>query len=100
MPTYGISILSVVDEEMALDLEDDSVVELYFHTPKATFTVEKEYLVYDAAAFAGDVGGMGGILLGISVVAVYQEAAELVRALLAWLDAKRSRRRRVSRRDT
>ena len=37
-------------------------------------TVRREYLAYDAINLAGDVGGMIGMLLGASVLALYDMA--------------------------
>ncbi len=44
-------------------------------------TVTEEFLVYDLPGFAGDVGGVVGILLGTSVLALYDHVHQLVRYL-------------------
>lgn len=40
--------------------------------------MRKEFLVYDLASFAGDVGGIVGMLLGTSVIALYDGANHLL----------------------
>ncbi len=40
-------------------------------------TVRTEHLVYDWTSLSGDVGGMMGLLLGLSVLAIYDGALEL-----------------------
>ncbi len=55
---------------MTLDLLQE------FYIPKPIFTVKEEYLVYDEASFLADCGGMGGILLGFSLLSFYDWVAE------------------------
>ncbi len=54
---------------------------LYFYIPTSTVTVKEEFLVYDWVSFVADCGGMGGILLGLSLLAGYQAFVELIQWL-------------------
>ncbi len=42
-----------------------------FYIPQPTFTIEEEYIVYDWFSFLADCGGMGGILLGFSMLSFF-----------------------------
>ncbi len=50
----------------------------YFYIPTSSITVKEEFLIYDWLSFAADCGGMGGILLGLSLLAGYQAFLELL----------------------
>ncbi len=53
--------------------------EIVVYIPEPEFMVIEEFLVYSAASFAADCGGMGGILLGVSLLALYDAAIANVR---------------------
>ncbi len=61
--------------------------ELIIYVPEPEFSVVEEFLVYSAASFVADCGGMGGILLGVSLLALFDAAAANVKL------ARRARRR-------
>ncbi len=44
---------------------------LHLFIPEPQFTVSEEFVVFDRLAFAADCAGMGGILLGVSLLAAY-----------------------------
>ena len=80
MPTYQVRALP--DFAFANPLENAEAnrsLELNAYSPKGAYTVVKEYLVYDLGDLAGDVGGMGGMLLGVTVLTVYDSATKFVR---------------------
>ncbi len=51
---------------------------LQFYIDPPYITVREEYPVYDWAAAAGDVGGMMGMLLGISCLALVKDFAAVL----------------------
>ncbi len=63
---------------------NDTIAMLYLNRPKPTFAVKEEFVVYDIGSFLADCAGMGGIMLGASVLALYDwmwKHASIVRKL-------------------
>ena len=78
MPTYNVELESTYEEENEEATEDHQAsVYLHFYIPNPGFEVKREYLIYDLGSLAGDVGGMGGILLGISIGAIYDRIKQV-----------------------
>ena len=46
-----------------------------------TFIEEEQYVVYDLYSFFADIGGYMGLLLGSSLLSLYDEAVGLLRCL-------------------
>ncbi len=65
-----------------------SSVQAFFFAPNNVETVKTEYLIYDLADLAGSVGGMLGMLLGISVSSVYDQLVEAIKKTTARLAEK------------
>ena len=62
------------------DLKDDGRREfrLTFHYLRAEYDLKKEYYIYNWGSFIADVGGYLGLLLGCSVLSIYQMTAPLL----------------------
>ena len=94
MPTYQVNMLPREDSK---DQAEDPLksgahsVELTFHAPRPVFSVTTEYLVYDLASLAGDVGGMGGMMLGVSAVMVYDGVANFISGMVAKILRKKGK---------
>ena len=46
-----------------------------------TFVEEEQYFVHDLYSFFADIGGYMGLLLGSSILSLYDEAVGLLRCL-------------------
>ena len=46
-------------------------LKLSLFSTRETKKIVREYVIYDAAALAGDIGGMLGMTLGVSMIAVF-----------------------------
>ena len=48
----------------------------------------KQYYIYELDSFIADVGGYMGLLLGFSMLSIYNELDGLLRKMKAWLGAR------------
>ena len=51
---------------------------LYFYLPMTTITKREEFLVYDRLSFMADCAGMGGILLGLSMLTGFEWVSNVI----------------------
>ena len=51
---------------------------LNFKITKASYKEEEQYIIYDFNSFFGESWGIVGILIGCSVLSLYQELADLL----------------------
>ncbi len=65
---------SLLDSSGPLDM-------LYFYVPSPMVTVKEEFKVYDLLDWAADCGGMGGILLGLSLAAGFERVLQLIKRI-------------------
>ncbi len=70
---YKISMRPTLQRRVADGGTADSIL-VVLKAPDPLLTKVSEYKVYDLADLAGDVGGMVGMLLGLSILAVYDFA--------------------------
>ncbi len=75
LPTYDLVVKTNYETPAA---EGSETVLLGFYAPRASRTMRREYVVYNAAALLGDVGGMVGMLLGASALGLYDLAHRAV----------------------
>ncbi len=61
-----------------LSFNDTPSVFIVIKAPEPVMTYRSEFKVYDLSDLAGDAGGMVGMLLGMSILALYD-------SLLAWM---------------
>ncbi len=52
-----------------------------FIIPEAVYEIREEFVVYDASALLADCAGMAGILLGFSMIAIYDILCEALGAM-------------------
>ncbi len=78
MHKYDVTVMPTIEERVAEGKRPQ--LYLYVQVPRPVLTVSAEFLVYDLGDLAGDVGGMCGMTLGVSMVTCYDSA-------LAWLAA-------------
>ena len=53
-------------------------------------TIKEEYLIYDLKSLAGDVGGVIGILLGASVLTLYDAVQKFLKGFFTGGDCRRA----------
>ncbi len=95
-PTHDIKVEYVLDTN-----EDDpgsnqtaetGSLFLNLYIPLSKLTVREEFLVYDLAGLAGDMGGMVGMLLGASVLGLYDWAGRIMAKMATTCGFKSSAR--------
>ncbi len=70
--TYELQLeKEVYVERQGLGLDNATVANLFLGVSDPYLTVREEFLVYDIASFLADCAGMGGIMLGASLLATY-----------------------------
>ncbi len=70
----GESVPNTITKDYAQDVYNLSSYtdEFYFYFPSPIVTVNHEFEVYDFLDWSADCAGMGGILLGLSIVGGYK----------------------------
>ncbi len=63
-------------------------IQLTLVAPRPAMTQRQEFMVFDAGAMAGDVGGLLGILTGASVLAMYDYLIEFGNRIKSYLRSK------------
>ena len=49
-----------------------------------SYEERKQYIIYDTDSFIADVGGYMGLLLGYSIMSLYNEIESLLKRLIPW----------------
>ena len=65
--------------DIVLDLGDCLIVSM--HISSNNFYIEKDILIYDESNLIADLGGYLGLLLGVSVLNIYQMMVKLAKKL-------------------
>ncbi len=60
----------------------DSNVVVFMYISEASMETSEEFLVYDEESLMGDVGGMVGMLMGVSILAIYETVYIFVRKIM------------------
>ena len=61
---------------------------LYISMHETSYIQEEQYLIYDLNSFIADVGGYMGLLLGSSILSLYDEAERLINTFLRRLSKR------------
>ncbi len=57
---------------------ENANVAIFVYISEATMEISEEFLVYDEESLLGDVGGMVGVLMGVSILAIYETVFNFV----------------------
>ena len=75
------------------DRDESSVVQIQLYLPGAMYEERKQYLIYDMTHFTADFGGYLGLLLGGSLLSLYDKVKRWLKALHKLLSEKLARKK-------
>ena len=83
MPSCERDVYAIIAEPMTCDYRPqfDEYV-LHLRITDRAYEERKQYIIYDTDSFVADVGGYMGLLLGYSIMSLYNEIEALLKRLI------------------
>ncbi len=82
LPTYDVRIQDISPGYQSR--ANVAPLEMMLYAPRGKMVVRSEYVIYDLGSLVGEVGGMAGILLGVSCVMVYDSIKVAAKRVLSF----------------
>ena len=73
-------------------IASESSMLFQFYFPSTMYDERKQYLIYDKTHFIADFGGYLGLLLGSSLLSVYDKVKRWLKSLIKLMSEKLSRK--------
>ena len=76
--------------DLELPTSTESRIIFQFFFPSTMYDKRKQYLIYDGTDFVADFGGYLGLLLGSSLLSLYDKVKRWLRVLIILISEKKS----------